>query len=172
MKHNYKIENDEIVLRPLEERDIELVRKWRNTDSIRKSFIYQEVISAPQQKKWYEKYSNDISDIMFIIEYKREAVGAVALYNIENVKKTVEFGRLMIGEKSARGKKLGQAVTKMLSNYALTTMGLEKVVLEVYEDNHYALNGYKDAGFKIVSICVKNDRKVLFMQKMRDDIDE
>lgn len=163
MKHNYRIENDEVLLRPLEINDIELIRSWRNIDSIRKAFLYQGIISAPQQKEWYEKYKDNMQDIMFIIEYKGKSVGTVALYNIDTDKKEAEFGRLMIGEPSARGFNIGRRVTQALCKFGFEHLGLENIVLEVFSDNLYAKRSYEAVGFKGKGIKTLEERQLIIM---------
>lgn len=172
MKHNYRIEKDEIMIRPVEEKDIEMIRNWRNIDSIRMSFLSQTIISAPQQKLWFEKYCNNDSDIMFIIEYHNLPVGTVALYNIDYHEKRAEFGRLMIGEMSARGKKIGEKVTSFLCEYAMSHLQLDKIVLEVYEDNIHAKVAYEAVGFKTIKYLSNNGRNVLLMEKARIEKNE
>ena len=164
MKHEYRIEKDNLVLRPIEAEDIEQIRVWRNQDDIRKSFLYQGIISSEDQKKWYEKYLSYTDDIMFVIELNHRAVGAAALYHIDQEKKQAEFGRLMIGDLSARGHNLGVRVTKLLSEFGLTNLALEKIVLEVFEDNTYAKSAYEKAGFKAISTRTQEGRTVVVMQ--------
>lgn len=164
MKHDYTIRMNEIVYRPLHEEDIEMVRVWRNTDSIRTSFIYQGIISAPDQQKWYKGYLENDTDIMFIIEYAGKPVGTVALYHIDRDKKEAEFGRLMIGDLSARGLKLGQKATKSISAFGLYELNLERVLLEVFADNDYAKKAYEEVGFKAISSKVLQEREIIIME--------
>ena len=55
MFHNLINHFEDIVLQPLEEKDIENLRLLRNKDENRRCFLYQEIISKENQKKWYEK---------------------------------------------------------------------------------------------------------------------
>lgn len=169
MLHHYNIEDEDLLLRPIEEKDIETVRMWRNTEAIRKSFIYQQPISPAQQKQWYLEYLSKANDFMFMIEFKSKAVGTVALYNIDLEKNEAEFGRLMIGELSARGVKLGERVTGVLSEFGFTELQLETIILEVFSNNTYAKNAYEAIGFQIEGKREVNDREVLMMRLQKGD---
>ena len=51
----------DISLRILQEDDIELVRKWRNSSSVA-SYMYNEsVITKKEQKNWFKKINNENS---------------------------------------------------------------------------------------------------------------
>lgn len=144
-----RLSNGRICIRPLEFGDTERVRLWRNKDNIRCCFIYDGLITAEQQVKWWDKYVINEKEIMFMIEElpKRSPVGVVSLYNIEQDK--AEFGRLMIGEESALGKGYGLQATELAVNYGFSVLNLDMIYLEVFKNNVYAQNIYKKAGFEI-----------------------
>ena len=56
MDHNYNVIREDFMLRPLEFEDMEDLRNWRNTDTIRKWFIDQSLITSSQQLNWYTNY--------------------------------------------------------------------------------------------------------------------
>lgn len=150
MKHNYMIQQDELLFRPITELDIENMRQWRNKDGIRQSFIYQDHISREQQEQWYKNYIENENDIMFIIEYRAQPIGTVALYNIDFNKREAEFGRLMIGQVETRGLGIGQIATKTMCEFGFNKLNLDRIILEVFEDNSYAMRAYQKAGFNSV----------------------
>ena len=167
MKHNYFIQEGQIRLVPLSEEYLELLRRWRNTDVIRKCFLNQAIISSEQQKGWFEKYTSMENDLMFIIEEAGDTnipVGAAALYNIDNKKHEAEFGRLMIGESSARGKGLGLMATLSLCRFGFNILRLDRIYLEVFSDNIPAVNIYKKTGFLTCRELFKDNKKLLLME--------
>ena len=114
MQHDYVIKNNKFILTPVTEADIELMRGWRNSPLNHSSFLTNNYIDMDQQKRWFENYLQKTNDIMFIVkdlEDSGKRVGMLGLYDIDNDKKRAEFGRLLIGEPSTRGKGLGLAVT-------------------------------------------------------------
>ena len=167
MNHNHLIELEEVILRPVVEEDIETMRLWRNKDSIRKSFIYQEEISSLQQKQWFKNYTEKKNDMMFIIQYKGQSIGTVALYDIDMKKKEAEFGRLMIGEQTARGLGIGRIVVQGVCEFGFNQLNLEGIVLEVFEENSYAKTIYESVGFQVVTDKEIPQGKVIKMKKIR-----
>ena len=163
MEHMYMIQKDELLFRPIIESDIENVRRWRNKDSIRQSFIYQEIISKEQQEQWYKNYVLNEKDIMFIIEYLGKAIGAVALYNIDLEKKEAEFGRLMIGDLKARGLNIGRKTTCEICRFGFEVLGLKNIILEVFSDNVHAKKPYEEVGFKEIGKRQVEDRELTVM---------
>ena len=65
MKHNFEFSYGEIILRPLQQWDIEQLRILRNRE--RKFFLSQKIISEEDQLRWYEKYCLN-EDIMFKVD--------------------------------------------------------------------------------------------------------
>ncbi|WP_242221178.1 GNAT family N-acetyltransferase [Bacillus cereus group sp. BfR-BA-01380] len=148
------IENDELILREIEEKDVEMVRIWRNQDHIRKYFINSGVINGDQQKRWFVAYENNDNDMMFIIEEKvnlQKPIGAVALYNIDFHNQSAEFGRLMIADKRVHGKGYGKKATQLACKYGFEKFSLSNIYLDVFFDNVAALKIYRDIGFTEVS---------------------
>lgn len=56
--------------------DIELVRYWRNSESIRKFMNYREIITKEMQEQWFTSVDNIYNNYM-IIEYKNEKIGLI-----------------------------------------------------------------------------------------------
>lgn len=80
-----------IVLERLKERDIELVRQWRNSDAVRLNMEYRELISEEQQKAWYRSVNN-LNNNYLLIYYKGEKIGLLNDKNIDWEKRTSESG--------------------------------------------------------------------------------
>ena len=80
-----------IVLERLKERDIELVRQWRNSDPVRLNMEYRELISEDQQKEWF-KSINNLRNNYLLIHYKGEKIGLLNDKNIDWENRTSESG--------------------------------------------------------------------------------
>jgi RimJ/RimL family protein N-acetyltransferase len=57
------------------------------------------------------------------------------------------FG-IFIGEAEGRGKGFGTEVAALIVRYAFATLNLNRVWLQVYEDNKGAIRAYEKVGFK------------------------
>lgn len=165
MRHNYIIKDGDLTLRSLAENDLELLRNWRNKDHIRTCFIYQEIITEEQQKKWFENYLNSSDDIMFIAEWESQPIGAAALYHVKE--ETAEFGRLMVGESIPKG--FGKRITKSICDFGFSILNLREIYLDVFEDNVKALSIYKKLNFVVINSKIVNNRKVCCMSKITEN---
>lgn len=150
MDHNYSEEWNSIILLPLTETAGEQYRQLRNMEDIRKWFVSTSEISEKQQKEWFHNYLKDEKDIMFSIHLnddERTFVGANAIYHISRSKKEGEYGRIAIMPQYA-GKGIGYAATMAACTIAKRSVGLERLILEVYQNNTAAIKVYKKAGFE------------------------
>ena len=169
MKTNLIISDGDISLRTLIIDDIEMLRNWRNQESIRYSFIFNEKITRLQQEQWFIRYNSDENDYMFIALYKGVPIGASALYNINKKENSAEFGRLMLGDVSQRGLGLGKRITRLTTRMGFETFKLHRIYLEVFEENTYALKIYKELGYKVTGNSEKNGKIVSLMEILAKD---
>lgn len=147
MNHNYILSNFDVLLRQVSEKDLINLCKWRNKNEIKKGFLNQNDLIIDKQIMWYESYLKNDSDIMFIIEFNDLPVGSVALYNINLDKNDAEFGRIMIGEDSAKGKGVAQKATKLICDFGFNILKLNEIYLKVFIDNDVAIKVYEKNGF-------------------------
>lgn len=172
MQHDYVIKNNKFILTPVTEADIELMRGWRNSPLSHSSFLTNNYIDMDQQKRWFENYLQKTNDIMFIVkdlEDLGKRVGMLGLYDIDNNKKRAEFGRLLIGEPSTRGKGLGLAVTHNLCKFGFQNLELDEIYLEVIADNITAHKIYKKAGFLETERYSINDKEIIKMSLFKEN---
>lgn len=173
MLHNFNIEAKNLSIIPLIEDNIQQIRIWRNMDHIRKNFIYDGIIDEEQQKQWFERYKITDNDYAFIIKenkYLNRNIGTVSIYNFSEDLKQAEFGRIIIGDIEAQGKGYGVLSSRLICNIAFNKMGVEKLVLEVFEENSAAYHVYNKIGFKKTGIRKINDRKLIEMELKKKDL--
>ena len=166
MDHNYAISSESLTIRPLRQDDIELIRLWRNHPEVKNLFFSAHEITREQQMKWFESYLTKHNDYMFIIEERQGdsflRIGTVALYEVNEYE--AEFGRLLIGESSAKGKGYGKLITHLTCRIAFEQLAVDSVKLEVIASNEIAITTYIRNGFRIVSEMEKMGIKVLEMR--------
>ena len=73
-------------------------------------------------------------------------IGHCEIYLTNN---TAALGRILIGEKSFRGKGLGKIIVKKLLKYIEENIDRKKVELNVFDFNIAAVKCYEKVGFKI-----------------------
>ena len=148
------IYGDRIALRPMEEKDTKDIIRWRNTDFVRKNFIYQESFTVETHHHWVETMVKTGRVVQFMIcPYERtpdrigRAVGSVYLRDIDYTHRKAEYG-IFIGEESALSKGYGTEAARMMLEYAFENLKLHKVMLRVLAGNVRAQKSYEHAGFQ------------------------
>lgn len=151
MLHSYTFQHNSVVLRPLEEKDIEELRVLRNKNQ--EFFLNSLQITPEQQKGWFRHYLEKDDDVMFAVELAEkpgEFIGAIAIYNIDRNTGTAECGRTVIDKEKAPIKGIGTEVTASVCHVAFSQMGIRKIVGEILKSNERIMKVDKRAGFVVV----------------------
>lgn len=142
-----RLKGRDIYLRPMEESDTDLIVKWRNTDFVRRNFIYQKEFTREGHLSWIENMVNTGKVIQFIICTKEDApVGSVYLRDIDYEHGKAEYG-IFIGEEDALSKGYGTQAAELMTEYSFQVLGLHKLMLRVLAENQRARRSYEKAGF-------------------------
>ncbi len=80
-----------ITLERLKEKDIELVRQWRNSDPVRMNMNYREIITPKMQRDWFQSINN-VNFHYVMIHYQGEKIGLLNDKNIDWEARTSETG--------------------------------------------------------------------------------
>lgn len=140
------IVGERIQLRKVEEEDLDLIVKWRNDPEILRWLFSYLPLSHPKQKKWYEKYVEDDTQEIFVIEMKEKTpVGTVGLSNIDHRNQKAELGILI--DKNWQKKGIGKEALELLIDLAWSEMNMRKIKALVFEENEAAIKLYKSCGF-------------------------
>lgn len=144
------IKGVKVDLRLIKEKDIELLRQWRNAYNDR--FFTKDYITKAQQRQWYTIYSESVGrDLMFIIQLKDTTpIGTVALYNIDLPTRMADFGRMLILQEY-EGLGYAKEATSLVLKFAFETVKLHKVKAQVFLDNAKAIGIYNACGFEAFS---------------------
>lgn len=150
MEHHYGALYKNVRLRPLEKRDIEKLRIWRN-DAAKTRFLRRIGEITPQmQEQWYADYLSNKDELTFAVEETEtlhRMVGSVALYHFRG--ETAEVGRIQIGDDDASGHGIGRISMMMALWIGFRELGLKKVTASVHRENKAAHISYMRLGFRI-----------------------
>lgn len=145
---------EHIMLRPMEERDTQDIVRWRNTDFVRKNFIYQKPFTAKGHQHWIETMVRTGKVAQFMIcpylpgeKTCNQAVGSVYLRDIDPVHHKAEYG-IFIGEADALGQGYGTEAASLMLRYGFEELRLHKIMLRVLAENERAKHSYEKAGFR------------------------
>ena len=169
MKHEYIKDFKNIRIRPLREDDLELLRIWRNNPDNCKYLSKIPYITSAMQKGWFESTFETPNEYVFAIEEICELnrlVGSLSLYNI--TEKEAEFGKILIGNEEAHGKKIGVNSLNALLLLCFNELDLNSVYLHVYEDNVGAIKVYSQVGFSVEEEHIAIEKNELIMSISRN----
>lgn len=152
-----KLKTENIYLRPITEDDTEMVLRWRNSEAVKKYFIYRKDITPEEHQSWLDTKVKTGKVAQFIIHLCENdmPIGSVYMQSIDPVHKNAEYG-IFIGEGAALGRGCGTDAAKLAIRYAFEELGLHKLYLRVISDNERAVRSYEKAGFVIEGV-LKDD---------------
>lgn len=144
----YQDEQAGIYLRLMTPEDTELIVKWRNSQAVRKNFIYQERFTKEGHENWVHTMVETGKVVQMIIcdLASSKPLGSVYIRDIDRRHRKAEYG-IFIGEASARGRGVGTAAARLMLDYCFGEEGLHKVFLRALSGNAQALRSYEKAGF-------------------------
>lgn len=146
-KKSLVIEGQDIYLRLMNEEDTDNIIKWRNSEFVRRNFIYQKPFTREGHENWVRTMIDTGKVIQFIICTKEaRPIGSVYLRDIDRTHNKAEYG-IFIGEKDALGQGYGTQAARLMIDYAFEQLKLHKLMLRVLAENQQARRSYEKAGF-------------------------
>lgn len=144
----YVDEKAGIYLRPMTFEDTDLIVAWRNSDSVRKNFIYQALFTRESHENWIHTMveTGRVVQMMICLTESKEAVGSVYIRDIDRQHQKAEYG-IFIGKEGCRGRGIGTAAARLMIRYSFEELKLHRLFLRVYADNIQAIRSYEKAGF-------------------------
>lgn len=148
MTGEYRDSGAGIYLRLMTYADTDLIVAWRNSDAVRKNFIYQELFTREGHEHWIRTMveTGRVVQMMICDLASDRPLGSVYIRDIDRQHNKAEYG-IFIGEDSARGRGVGTAAAELMLRYCFEEEGLHRVYLRVFADNIQALRSYEKAGF-------------------------
>lgn len=135
-----------LVLERLKEKDIELLRQKRNSESIRQAMYYTEEITPEMQKKWFESINNKYNGY-FIISYKGQKIGLIHGKNVDFDKRTCEGG-IFIWEKEYLNSEVPSLASIIMNDWTFVLGNFRAIYAKVLKANKVALTYNKQLGYE------------------------
>ncbi|MCM1100321.1 MAG: GNAT family N-acetyltransferase [Clostridium sp.] len=148
MKGTYCDEEAGIYLRLMTPEDTDLIVAWRNSDAVRRNFIYQELFTREGHENWIRDQVETGHVVQTIIcdLADDKPLGSVYIRDIDRRHNKAEYG-IFIGEAEARGRGVGTAAARLMLRYCFEEEGLHRIYLRALADNGQAIRSYEKAGF-------------------------
>lgn len=141
-----KMSNDIISLTPLKKEDSKKLYEWINDRETRICSYYYTPISELQHDEWFNKIQK--RDDLFIFAIRTadgDIVGTCQVYNINWVYRSAMF-QIRIGKEN-RNKGIGTKSIKKLLQFTFFDINMNRISLEVFENNIPAIKLYTKCGF-------------------------
>lgn len=132
----------------LREEHLEMVLNWRTKEDVTRYMLTDIEYNLDNQKKWFNKITNNPSEKYWIISFDNKPIGLISLNDIDYKNRHTRWG-YYIGEEEYRI--YGGIIPHYLYYYVFYTLGLSKINSEVLEGNENViklnlLHGYREVG--------------------------
>ena len=173
------IYGERLRLRAIERSDLAKFVDWLNDPDVRFGLKLYLPISLAQEENWFENVLNRPADEQpFVIERRQEnnwvMIGNCGFHDIDWRCRSASVG-IFIGEKSLWNRGFGSEAMSLLLKHGFETLNLNRIQLDVYEDNSGAIKSYEKSGFLLEGrkrqAIYKDGRfkDVLFMSVLREE---
>ena len=111
---------------------------------------FSEMPTLDRQKAYLEKMSASHSDVLFTISRSSDQrlLGTIGLHEIDRHIRLARLG-MLIFRSADRGHGYGNEATKLTLDFAFNYLGLNKVIINLFETNTRAQEHYLKLGFEV-----------------------
>ncbi len=138
-----------VTLRALERADATAILPWVNDQDVIQHLLIHRPTNLAMEEAFIDAVSRGDGDLVFGICRRGtgKLIGVAGLHRVDHKNRHAMFG-IFIGSGASRGKGHGTEATAMVVRYAFDTLNLNRVWLNVYEDNTAAIRAYEKVGFR------------------------
>lgn len=151
-----------VSLERLSEKDLELVREKRNSQTVSQFMEYREYITPEMQMEWF-KSINNINNLYYVISYKNEKVGLINGRLIDWNKMETLSGGIFIWKDS-----LWQTNVPIMANMVLMDisvfLGLKRSFVKIMNSNTRAIQYNTLLGYEVWSDSESADSKIYVLE--------
>ena len=138
-------ESDIFLLREIEEKDLETVLRWRNSERVSRNMFTDRVITFDEHKNWFIGIRHNPDSKCLVFEYERMPAGVVNFTGIDEVNGRCHWG-FYLGE-TGLPPGTGSVMGFLGLEYAFSHFKICKICSEVFAFNEASINYHKKLGF-------------------------
>ncbi len=143
--------------------DIELVRKWRNSEEVARYMYSENHISEEQQQNWFKKISSETNSKYWLIEFDGKKLGLASITGIDKTLSSC-YWAFYLGDLSVRGAGIGAKVEFNVIEFVFNELKLNKLRCEVFVSNDKVIKMHEKFGFRREAYyrehCIKGNQKL------------
>jgi diamine N-acetyltransferase len=145
------IYGERIRLRAIEREDLPLFVNWLNDPEVSVGLLHYLPFSFADEEQWFsEMQKSPVDEHPLVIEVQQEEkwlpIGDCGFFKIDWRCRSGEVG-ILIGEKRFWNQGYGTEVMCLLLRHGFNTLNLNRICLDVFENNPGAIRSYEKAGF-------------------------
>jgi diamine N-acetyltransferase len=137
-------------LRPAERTDIPLLIRWFNDERTVVHLSARAPLGQALEERWFERmveaHGRDHWYFISCLLEDERPVGNVGLFDVDLTNGSAGIG-IMIGDPADQDRGLGTDTMEVVLNFGFGELRLERMWLDVYENNARAIRSYEKAGF-------------------------
>ncbi len=139
-----------IYLRPGERRDIPLFLRWMNDSRTTRTLLMLSPIGEAMEERWFEQMlEHHGRDRWYFVICRVEddrPVGSIDLHDVDLRNGSATLG-VVIGDPADTGQGYGSGAIRAIVGFGFDQLRLERIQLEVFDDNEPARRLYERIGF-------------------------
>ncbi len=139
------LKSQNIILTPIQEEDIELLRNWRNAPQISNNMEFRGYISPEDQKQWFKSLNTEIN-YYFIVNYRQRKIGLIHLNKFDSANASAHAG-LFIAEKEFTGTGISLGASLLILTFGFSVLNLKNIYAKIKHNNNLALQYNTGLGF-------------------------
>ena len=141
---------EKVYLRPVEEKDLELVYSGKNDTAVRETLFLFTPMTLEQVRSEMVNWSNSKEIVLFTIcrQSDDEPVGQTALVRIDHVSRAAVF-YIAIYDPAFWSQVFAGEATRLMAKYGFDILNLNRIQLHVCCDNVYGIKAYQRVGFQV-----------------------
>ena len=141
-----------IELRPVQPKDLPILRRWRNTPTIRNMMNDSSYITPKQQRVWFENTNNSIDQAQWVVWCKGGKTGYVNIKGKGYLKSQPHVtGGYYIAETPFKHPLVSYAVMLMYHDIIFDYMDVPLIKGNILKENKSSLKLNRDFGYREVS---------------------
>jgi diamine N-acetyltransferase len=143
------IVTDHLILRSLEEADLEARVKWFNDPEINQYLVSDFPMGLAKTKRWFQSTLLDVTklNLSIVDRTSGQLIGMTGLLNINQKNAHAQF-YITIGDSDFHGQGFPQEIIPAVLNHGFTYLRLNKIYLWTLLNNTRARKVYERNGFK------------------------
>jgi len=141
------IRGERVILRAIERADLPNYVAWLNDERVVEYMGRFLPWTLNQEEGWYDRMLDDDRVCNLAIEYEGKHIGGAGFSDIDARTRSAQVG-LFIGLPELWDRGLGYDVLHTLLKFGFEQMNLNRIALQVFEENQRAVHLYEKVGFQ------------------------